>query len=93
MNRKKYYPLPDFKTVTEDLDAYLEAWRKLAEPVERELGLKLHGFDPTFQFIKGNPQGNSTVVDLPVWFVRDLSAKLSEKNRIIAEDRDYTRLL
>lgn len=77
MNRKKIYALPDYKTVTEDVDTYVAAWRRLAEPIERELGLKLHGFDPTFQFLKGNPQGSgSTVVDLPVWFVRDLGNKL-----------------
>jgi hypothetical protein len=76
-NRKKTYALPDYQTVTEDLDEYIAAWRKLAEPIERELGLTLHGFDPSFQFLKGNPQRTvSTVVDLPVWFVRDLANKL-----------------
>jgi hypothetical protein len=76
-NRKKTYALPDYQTVTEDLDEYIAAWRKLAEPIERELGLTLHGFDPTFVFLKGNPQRTvSTTVDLPVWFVRELSNKL-----------------
>jgi len=76
-NRKKFYSLPDYKTVTEDLDEYIAAWRKLAEPLERELGLVLHGYDPTFQFRKGNPQGDGyATVDMPVWFVRDLANKL-----------------
>lgn len=75
--RKKFYPLPDYQTVTEDLDEYIAAWRKLAEPIERELGLTLHSYDPTFAFLKGDPQRDvSTIVSLPVWFVRDLSNKL-----------------
>lgn len=93
-NRKKFYPLPDYQKVTDDLDEYIAAWRALAAPIERELGLTLHGFDPSFQFLKGNPQRTvSTTVDLPVWFVRDLASKLTEKNNDISLGRDYTRLL
>lgn len=71
-NRKNYYNLPDYKTVTEDLDTYINAWREMAEPVEKALSLKLTGYDPNFIFTKGNPQGESTSVILPVWLVRDL---------------------
>jgi hypothetical protein len=76
-NRKQYYPLPDYKNVTEDLDTYIEAWRLMALPVEKALNLKLTAYDPNFIFTKGNPQGESTSVILPVWLVRDLSAALS----------------
>lgn len=75
-NRKNYYPLPDYKTVTEDLDAYMAAWREVAQPIEEHLGLTLSGFDPEFVFTKGSPQGASTSVRLPTWFARDLSEKL-----------------
>jgi hypothetical protein len=79
-NRKKFYALPDYQRVTEDFDEYIAAWRNLAAPIERELGLTLHSYDPTFTFLKGNPQRDvTTVVSLPVWFVRDLAAVLNVK--------------
>lgn len=78
-NRKKYYRLPDYQTVTEDVDTYIAAWQSLAKPVEEALGLNLFAYDPLFVFQKGNPQTSSvTTVELPVWFVRDLSARLSK---------------
>lgn len=76
-NYTKWYALPDYKGATKDADEYVQAWRKLAEPLERELGLTMEGFDPTFRFRKGNAQGTgSTTLDLPVWFVRELGNKL-----------------
>lgn len=76
-NRKKYYSLPDYKTVTDDIDVYIKAWRDLAEPIERELNLKMTGFDPVFTFADGNQQMPMTKsIELPVWFVRDLSQRL-----------------
>lgn len=72
----KYYPLPDYASVTTSIDAYIAAWSEMAEPLERELGLTLVGYDPTFQFRKGPATGPSTTVSLPVWFVRDINAKL-----------------
>lgn len=78
-NRKKYYNMPDYQTVTEDVDQYCRAWQDIAAPVEKELGLALTGFDPDFMFTKGNPQRSGAVVSLPLWFVRDLSNKLQSK--------------
>jgi hypothetical protein len=92
-NRRKTYPLPDYKTVTEDIDVYIKAWRSLAAPIERELGLTLNGFDPVFNFLKGNPQTNNvTSVDLPVWFVRDLSEALVKKNNEVYANVDWNNL-
>lgn len=80
-NNKKFYPLPDYTNVTGDIDQYIRAWRDMAAPVERALGLTLNGFDPGFVFIKGNPQTSTTTsVSLPVWFVRDLSEHLRQLN-------------
>lgn len=76
MAKQKYYTLPDYKTVTTDLEEYLESWRDLARPLEEKLGLTLAGFDPEFAFTKGNAQGHVAQISLPCWFVRDLSAKL-----------------
>lgn len=77
-NRKKYYSLPDYKSVTDDIDAYIAAWRDLAAPLERELGLKMTGFDPVFTFADGNQQMPMTKsIELPVWFVRDLGLRLN----------------
>ena len=79
-NRKKTYSLPDYQTVTDDIDAYSNAWRAMAKPVEQALGVTLEGFDPTFTFRKGNPQTELAArVSLPVWFVRDLSKQLQQK--------------
>jgi hypothetical protein len=76
-NRKKYYALPDYQTVTENIDTYLKAWRTMAEPVEQALGVTMTGFDPAVVFQKGNPQSSNVAsVQLPVWFVRDLSNSL-----------------
>lgn len=80
-NRKKFYPLPDYNTVTEDIDTYINAWRAMAKPVEQALGVTMQGFDPVFTFRKGNPQTDqAATVSLPVWFVRDLSKQLSKVN-------------
>jgi hypothetical protein len=93
-NRKRYYSLPDYDSVTDDLDVYTKAWQQMAAPIERNLGLKLNGFDPTFVFLKGNPQtDNVATVNLPVWFVRDLSEALVKKEREYNATLDYTRLL
>lgn len=76
-NKAKQYALPDYQSTTSDIDQYINAWRELARPVELALGLQLSGYDPEFNFRKGNPQGQgSTHVTLPVWFVRDLSNTL-----------------
>lgn len=93
-NRKQYYSLPDYDKVTDDVDAYAKAWQKMAAPIERNLGLTLNGFDPSFVFLKGNPQTNDvTTVNLPVWFVRDLSEALLKKEREYNSTLDYTRLM
>lgn len=78
-NRKKYYNMPDYQTVTEDVDQYAKAWQDIAAPVEQALGLSLTGFDPDFMFTKGSPQRDGAVVSLPLWFVRDLSQKLNPR--------------
>lgn len=78
-NRKKFYALPDYQTVTEDVDQYAQAWQQIAAPVQQALGLSLTGFDPDFMFTKGNPQRSGAVVSLPLWFVRDLANKLQSK--------------
>lgn len=81
-NRKKFYALPDYKTVTDDIDVYTKAWQQMAAPIEQQLGVTLHGFDPAFVFLKGNPQtDNVTTVSLPVWFVRDLSQALTANQK------------
>jgi hypothetical protein len=81
MTRKtQHFRMPDYKTLIADQDAYITAWQDMAKPVEEALGLTLTGFDPGFLFRKGNPNGVSTVIDLPVWFVRDL-------NKVITGDK------
>lgn len=75
-NRKRLYSLPDNKTVTDDVDVYINAWRRLAEPLERELGLSLIAYDPGYVFSKGNPHTtNTATIQLPVWFVREVGEK------------------
>lgn len=76
---KRMYALPDYNTATTDVDVYINAWRKQAEPIERELGLKLTGFDPTFVFTKQTPAGDGPQLNLPVWFVNKLNETLSAK--------------
>lgn len=79
-NRKRYYSLPDYKSVTQDIDTYRKAWQDLAKPLERELGLTLVGFDPTMGFRRVDPvSGQHVNLELPVWFVRELSNKLNNK--------------
>lgn len=80
-NRKQMYSLPDYKSTTDNIDDYIDAWQQLATPVEQALGVTLAGFDPDFVFRKGSPQMASyTSVSLPVWFVRDLAQSLSLRN-------------
>lgn len=76
VNRAKTYTLPD-QTVTDDIDQYIAAWRKVAQPIEMVLDLELMGFDPDFTFRKGSAQYvGSTTLQLPVWFVNSLSNTL-----------------
>jgi len=85
MAARQSYNLPDYKTVTNDLDTYIGAWRSMAKPIEEALGLELSAYDPTFVFVKGNPQTAAvTTVNLPVWFVRDLSQALSKNEHTVA---------
>lgn len=66
----------------------------MAKPIESALGLELSMFDPTFVFTKGNPQTTAvTTVNLPVWFVRDLSQVLLQKDRELSATREYARPL
>lgn len=94
VNRTKTYSLPDYKNVTTDIDEYIKAWRDLAAPIEQQLGLTLNGFDPVFNFLKGNPQTNNvTTIDLPVWFVRDLSTALRKLDNAVYDNVDWNNLL
>lgn len=77
---KRMYALPDYKTVTTDVDVYINEWRKQAEPIERELGLRLVGFDPGFVFAKPTDTGDGPQLNLPVWFVNNLNAVLTANN-------------
>lgn len=79
-NRKKWYALPAYSgQMTSDVDEYIAAWRAIAAPIERQLGVKMTGFDPGFMFTKGNPQGKqSATISLPLWFAIDLSRKITE---------------
>lgn len=79
-NRKKWYALPEYsQRMTSDVDEYIAAWRRVAEPIERHLQMKCTGFDPGLMFTKGNPQGaGSVTVSIPLWFALDLSRKLAE---------------
>lgn len=76
--QRAFYPLPDYNKVTTDLDMYLAAWREVAEPIEQHLGLKMIGFDPDFAFTRTSKDGTVMQVSLPLWFTRELSAKLNE---------------
>jgi len=67
------YRLPDYTTLVDNAEQYCNSWQQLAKPVEEKLGLTLTAFDPDYMFTKGNPNGLSTTITLPVWFVRDLS--------------------
>lgn len=80
VNKTKYYGMPDRQTVTTDVDEYISAWRAIAAPIEKAFGLELTGFDPMFQFRRGNPQLISSCVflDLPLWFANELSATLTK---------------
>ena len=70
------YRMPDYTTLVDNVDEYCQAWQQLAKPIEEEMGLTLSGFDPDFSFTKGNPNGVSTSLTLPLWFVRDFNALL-----------------
>lgn len=72
VNRTKVFNLPNGST-TVDIDEHLNTWKELAAPIESKMGLTLCGFDPEFYFRKGNPHGMSTTIQLPVWFVQELS--------------------
>lgn len=93
VNKIKYYNLPQRRTPTTDIDVYLKAWRELAEPIERALGLTLMGFDPSFQFRLGNAQGAHTTVDLPVWFVKLLSDTLSKTKEANRDLKDVMMMV
>ena len=71
------YRLPDYVTLVDNVDEYCQAWQQLAKPVEEAMGLTLSGFDPDFSFTKGNPNGVSTYITLPLWFVRDFGQIIS----------------
>ena len=67
------YRLPNYIDLVDTVDEYIEAWQTMAKPIEQAMGLTLSGFDPGFSFTKGNPNGVSTSIQLPVWFVRDFN--------------------
>ena len=73
------YRLPDYTTLINDADQYCKAWQDMARPVEQSMGLTLTAFDPDFMFTKGNPNGLSTSISLPLWFVRELNKALGAK--------------
>lgn len=73
------YRLPDYTALVDNAEQYCKAWQDLAKPVEEKLGLTLTTFDPDFMFTKGNPNGLSTSISLPVWFVRDLNKAIGTK--------------
>ena len=73
------YRLPDYTSLVDNAEQYCKAWQDMAKPVEEKLGITLSGFDPDFMFTKGNPNGLSTVISLPVWFVCDLNKAFGVK--------------
>ncbi len=67
MKKKRIWRLPD-NTNTNCADEYIDAWRKLAEPVEEMTGLKHIAFDPGVQFSSGDH-----LITLPTWFIELLN--------------------
>ena len=79
MTTDTVYRLPDYTSLVDNVEEYSAAWQSMAKPIEEALGITLSGFDPMFMFTKGNPNGVSTTITLPVWFVRDLNTALENK--------------
>lgn len=73
MAKNTAYRLPDYTTLVYTIEEYCDAWQALAAPIEKAMGLTLSGFDPDFSFTKGNPNGVSVNIQLPMWFVKDLN--------------------
>ena len=73
------YRLPNYTDLVDTVDEYVAAWNDLARPIEQAFNLTLSGFDPDYQFTKGNPNGMATSITLPTWFVRELSQVLERK--------------
>lgn len=62
---------PDYST-TDDQNAYLEAWHKLAEPMEK-LGFILYCYDPDFGF--EDPE-TKKIFYIPTPVVKKINANL-----------------
>lgn len=67
--KKKQRRLPGGK-YTDDLDSYLDAWHKLAQPIIDKTGWVLIAFDPDFQFMTADTK---LTVTLPFFAVLDLT--------------------
>lgn len=95
VNKTKYYGMPDRQTVTTDLDEYINAWRAVAAPIEKAFKMELTGFDPMFQFRRGNPQLITTCVflDLPGWFAVELSDALTKQQNANRDLKDVMMMV
>lgn len=66
MKKQRRLPSGEYK---DSLQAYLDAWNQLAQPIIDKTGWQLTAFDPDFQFVKDNKMA----ITLPLWAVRDLT--------------------
>jgi hypothetical protein len=77
---KDWYRLPNGKVVN-DADEYIDAWRKLAKPIEKAFGLVHSSMDPNISFV--DPNNRQYYIQLPMWFIERFNAFILENNKKI----------
>jgi len=94
MRRKReFFNLPDGSTSTSTKE-YVSAWRKLAEPICREFGWGVLGYDPGITFLTGKNGGSvgsvvgvagaSDAIHLPTTLCLKIRDLISECNILAA---------
>lgn len=76
---------------TTDVSEYTEAWRSLAEPLERYLGVVRQSFDPSLTVYNIRGKGDSTT-SLPVWLCLRINRLIRalELGETISHMEDYS---
>lgn len=80
MQDKRTHRLPDGKFTTDEIK-YCRAWERLAKPICKLTGAKLHAIDPDIQ-IRFSSEGSrfGSIITLPPQFLMILNKALEEKN-------------
>lgn len=79
---ERMYNLPNGSTTFSAKTLVIE-WHKIGDPIEKEFGIRLVGFDPDLQFVTKR----ETTITLPVWFAQKLVALIERANPQSKKDK------